>query len=47
MALGFYALSLVALTVVNLASAYLLLLGSRITRRNWNDNARLLKHELP
>ncbi|TMW57141.1 hypothetical protein Poli38472_003066 [Pythium oligandrum] len=40
---GLYALSLVALTMVNLASLYLLLLGSRITRKNWSDSARLIK----
>ncbi|DAZ99391.1 TPA: hypothetical protein N0F65_005293 [Lagenidium giganteum] len=40
---GFYALSLVSLTIATMATLYQLLLGSRITHKNWNDSAGLLK----
>jgi uncharacterized membrane protein YwaF len=43
---GFYAVSLVALTVASMAALYLLLLGSRITRKHWNQHERLLKHDV-
>lgn len=45
MSLALYAISLIALTIGNISSVYLLLLGARITRRNWSENVRLLKHD--